>query len=150
MPFSPGDCVLVAVLGKGVVRELRNGGRYLVEVRGRAVVVGREQISAFDAGRVRSTPKRAPPVWSEVAGAAPSRPGGRSLDLHGRTAAEAADELDRFLNDALLAGVGEVRIIHGRSGGRVRSAVHTRLRELGAARSFRLDPGNPGVTIVTL
>ena len=32
MAFAPGDEVHVAALGKGVVREVRNGGRYLVEL----------------------------------------------------------------------------------------------------------------------
>ena len=149
MAFSPGDCVLVAVLGKGTVREVRNGGRYLVEVKGRAVVVSSGQMSAVDIGRGRRGARAAPPLWTEVATAPATAQHGRSLDLHGRTTTEAVDELDRFLNDALLAGVKEVRIIHGRSGGRLRAAVHTRLRELGAARNFRLDPDNPGVTIVT-
>jgi DNA mismatch repair protein MutS2 len=149
MPFSPGDRVLVAVLGKGIVREVRNGGRYLVEVKGRAVVVADGQMSAVDDGRGRRSAKAAPPVWTDVAVEPEGRHSGRSLDLHGRTTAEAVEELDRFLNDALLAGLTEVRIIHGRSGGRLRAAVHLRLRELGAARNFRLDPANPGVTIVT-
>ena len=48
----------------------------------------------------------------------------------------------------LLASASEVRVIHGRSGGRVKQAVHARLREL-SVRSVRLDPRNPGVTIVT-
>ena len=72
------------------------------------------------------------------------------IDLHGLTAAEAAAALDAFLNDALLAALAEVRVIHGRSGGRVKAAVHHRLRELPSIRSFRVDPANPGVTIVVL
>jgi DNA mismatch repair protein MutS2 len=58
--------------------------------------------------------------------------------------------LDTFLNDAILAGVDEARVIHGRSGGRVKAAVHARLKRLAAVRGYRLDPANPGVTIVTL
>ena len=72
------------------------------------------------------------------------------IDLHGLTAAEAVTALDAFLNDALLAALGEVRVIHGRSGGRVKAAVHHRLRELPSIRNFRVDPTNPGVTIVVL
>jgi dsDNA-specific endonuclease/ATPase MutS2 len=43
-----------------------------------------------------------------------------------------------------------VRFIHGRSGGRLRGALHGRLRQIAAVREFRLDPRNPGVTIVSL
>ena len=73
-----------------------------------------------------------------------------TIDLHGLTAAEAAEALDAFLNDALLAGLAEVRVIHGRSGGRLKAAVHQRLREISSVRTFRVDPANPGVTIVVL
>lgn len=63
---------------------------------------------------------------------------------------EAAAAVDAFLNDAMLAGHSEVRIIHGISGGRVKSAVHARLKGVSAVRAFRVDPANAGVTIVTL
>ena len=72
-----------------------------------------------------------------------------SIDLHGKTVEEALEALDSFLSDALLASLDEVRVIHGRSGGRIRDAVHERLREVSAVRSFRLDPRNAGVTIVS-
>jgi DNA mismatch repair protein MutS2 len=74
----------------------------------------------------------------------------REVDLHGLTVEEALSRLDEVLNDAILEGVAELRIIHGRSGGRIRGAVHMRLREISAVVSFRLDPKNAGVTIVCL
>ncbi len=64
------------------------------------------------------------------------------------TVEEALGTVDSFVNDAVLGGHPEVRIIHGRSGGRIKSAVHKRLNELPVVRAFRLDPSNPGVTIV--
>jgi DNA mismatch repair protein MutS2 len=73
-----------------------------------------------------------------------------SVDLHGMTTEEAVAAVDAFLNDAILASLDEVRIIHGRSGGRLKAAVHARLRGLTAIRGFRVDPANPGVTIVSL
>ena len=72
------------------------------------------------------------------------------IDLHGLTAAEAVAALDAFLNEALLASLAEVRVIHGRSGGRLKAAVHQRLRELPSIRGFALDPRNRGITIVSL
>ena len=71
-----------------------------------------------------------------------------SLDLHGKTVEEAVEALDTFLNDALLAGLAEVQVIHGRSGGRIKAAVHTRLRALSVVRAFRVNERNAGVTIV--
>ena len=148
MTFGPGDPVHVAALGKGIVREVRNGGRYVVEIKGRSLVVDGHQLAR--AGPAR-TPRRGKPAGLDSQGpdVEPTATGSRSLDLHGRTVEESLDALDAFLNTALLAGNGEVQIIHGRSGGRIKAAVHARLKLVGSIRNFRLDPGNPGVTIVT-
>lgn len=146
MPFAPGDDVHVEALGKGIVREVRNGGRYLVELKGRSIVAVEGQLTAVDQKKRRNTVANRsqagvtePPSRSHVS---------TSLDLHGMTVEEAVVALDGFLNDALLAGAAEVRVIHGRSGGRLKSAVHARLTQLAVARSFRIDPANPGVTVV--
>jgi DNA mismatch repair protein MutS2 len=146
--FAPGDEVHVAALGKGVVREARNGGRYLVELKGRSIVAHESQL------RFMAAPKRAA---ADPAAAAPdgSDPPSRahapaSLDLHGMTGGEAVAALDAFLDDALLAGHAEVIVIHGRSGGTLKRAVHARLDQLPSVRGYRLDPRNPGVTVVAL
>lgn len=147
MQFSPGDLVHVASFGKGVVREVRNSGAYLVEVQGRSFVTTGDRLSPQSAPRkssrtkaVKGPPDVAPP------------PGGPepSLDLHGHTVDEALEAIDRFLDGALLAGAQAVRIIHGRSGGKIKAALHARLRRIPSIREFALDPGNPGVTIVKL
>jgi DNA mismatch repair protein MutS2 len=72
------------------------------------------------------------------------------VDLHGLTVEEALVRAERALDDALLADCSELRLIHGKSGGRVRAALHRRLLDIGAVRAFRLDPRNAGVTIVSL
>jgi DNA mismatch repair protein MutS2 len=146
--FVPGDEVHVAALGTGVVREVRNGGRYSVVLKGRTIVVTEQQLTRAGDRRKRAAsssrvePERAMPT------ASPSAPA--SLDLHGMIADEAVAALDSFLNDALLAGHPEVRVIHGRSGGRLKAAVHARLKQITSVRAARLDPRNPGVTIVRL
>lgn len=151
MPFEAGDGVHVVHFGKGVVIEARNGGRYLVEIKGKPMVVREAEMSPVEApkrGRRPAAPvaTRAVVVDDSVA---PTH-AAASIDLHGRTVAEAEADLDAFLNDALLAGHAEVRVIHGRSGGRVRAAVHARLKQLPSVRAFRVDPRNEGVTIVSL
>lgn len=62
---------------------------------------------------------------------------------------EALSRIDDALDAALLAGLDELRFVHGRSGGRIRGALHQRLRAIPTVQGFRLDPRNPGVTIVT-
>ena len=154
MRFEAGDGVHVAHFGKGIVREARNGGRYLVEIKGKPMVVREAEMSLVEAPpRARRPAARQPPAGSGDAAppdAGTSPYAAASLDLHGRTAAEAEADLDAFLNDALLAGHAEVRVIHGRSGGRVRAAVHARLKQLSSVRGFRVDPRNEGVTVVSL
>ena len=147
MPFSPGDPVHVTGLGKGIVREVRNGGRCLVELKGRSVVVSESQLAPHD-GSKRKHEHAAVTVTGDPTGARSHVPA--SIDLHGMTAGEAVAAVDTFLNDAMLASMDEVRIVHGRSGGTLRSAVHMRLQQVASVRSYRLDPANPGVTIVTL
>ena len=145
--FAPGDDVHVAALGTGVIREVRNGGRYLVEVKGRSIVASEAQLTAVSGGRKRSRsadhdrPQTITPSRSNAS---------TSIDLHGLTSEEAVPALDSFLNDALQAQHSEVRVIHGRSGGKLRATVHARLKQLPAVRGFRIDPANAGVTIVSL
>jgi DNA mismatch repair protein MutS2 len=145
--FAPGDRVHVAGLGTGIVREARNGGRYLIELKGRAMVVDGSQLEPAEPARAG---RGKPPAVDASAGDPAAAPSGasRSLDLHGATVLEALDTLDAFLNDALLDGVAEVRVIHGRGRGALKAAVHKRLAQVPSVRGFRLDPGNPGVTLV--
>ena len=150
--FVAGDRVHVATLGTGIVREARNGGRYLIELKGRSMVVAGSQLEPAPERRAAKhrAAKRQPTKTSGTDPAPGTSTRSRSLDLHGKTVPEALDALDSFLNDALLEGVDDVRVIHGRSGGKLKAAVHGRLAELSSVRAFRVDPANPGVTIVTL
>jgi len=144
MTFAVGDQVHVASLGKGTVREIR-GGRYLIEIKGRSLVVGESQLSRLDPRRTNRD------IRATADPALPSRSGApSSIDLHGMTTDEAEAALVTFISDAILAGHIEVRVIHGRSVGRLKAVAHARLRSMSAVRSFRLDPENPGVTTVAL
>jgi DNA mismatch repair protein MutS2 len=145
--FVAGDRVHVATFGTGIVREVRNGGRYLIEVKGRSMVVAGTQLEPAPEFRAAKNP---PATTSAADPAAVTPVRSRALDLHGKTVLEALDALDSFLNDALLEGCDEVQVIHGRSGGKIKAAVHGRLRQLPSVRAFRVDPTNPGVTMVRL
>ena len=146
MPFTTGDPVHIATLGTGVVREVRNRRRYVVEIKGQSFVVSESQIRAAD--RKTRSPARSGAEPLATANPASHRGSPTQIDLHGMTTGEAVAALDSFLNDAILAGHEQVRIIHGRSGGRVKAAVHARLREIRAVRRYRVDATNAGVTIV--
>jgi DNA mismatch repair protein MutS2 len=149
-PLGPGDPVHIATLGKGIVREARNGGRYLVEIKGLSMIVEAGQLEPVEPARPARAAKRSIPAARDDDDVDRRRHTPRSLDLHGKTVQEALDALDSFLNDAILDDSPDVRIIHGRGSGRLKSAVQARLAGMRSIRAFRLDPRNPGVTIVTL
>ena len=74
------------------------------------------------------------------------------INLLGRTVDEALAELDKYLDDAYLAHLPSVRVVHGKGTGALRNAVHNHLRRLKYVKEYRLGEygeGDAGVTIVT-
>ncbi len=74
------------------------------------------------------------------------------INLLGRTVDEAIAELDKYLDDAYLAHLPSVRVVHGKGTGALRSAIHSHLKRLKYVKEFRLGEygeGDAGVTIVT-
>jgi DNA mismatch repair protein MutS2 len=74
------------------------------------------------------------------------------INLLGRTVDEAISELDKYLDDAYLAHLPSVRVVHGKGTGALRNAVHSHLKRLKYVQDFRLGEfgeGDAGVTIVT-
>ena len=76
---------------------------------------------------------------------------GIEINLLGKTVDEAVAELDKYLDDAYLAHMPSVRIVHGKGTGALRKGVHNYLRRVKYVSSFRLGEfgeGDAGVTIV--
>ena len=74
------------------------------------------------------------------------------VNLIGMTTDEAMPVLDKYLDDAYLAHLPQVRVVHGRGTGALRAAVHKHLKKLKYVKEFRLGEfgeGDTGVTIVT-
>ena len=74
------------------------------------------------------------------------------INLLGRTVDEALAELDKYLDDAYLAHLNSVRVVHGKGTGALRSAVHNHLKRMKNVKEYRLGEygeGDAGVTIVT-
>ncbi|MCC8046008.1 MAG: endonuclease MutS2 [Clostridiales bacterium] len=75
------------------------------------------------------------------------------INLIGKTTDEAIVELDKYLDDAVMAHLSPLRIVHGKGSGILRKAVHQYLRRQNCVASFRLGEygeGDSGVTIVEL
>ena len=73
------------------------------------------------------------------------------INLLGKTVDEAIAELDKYLDDAYIAHVKSVRIVHGKGTGALRKGVHNYLKRQKHVASFRLGEfgeGDAGVTIV--
>ena len=72
------------------------------------------------------------------------------INLLGKTVDEALAELDKYLDDAYLAHLPSVRIVHGKGTGTLRSAVQNYLRKNKTVKSYRqgeFGEGDAGVTI---
>ncbi|MBO5278094.1 MAG: endonuclease MutS2 [Lachnospiraceae bacterium] len=73
------------------------------------------------------------------------------INLIGKTVDEALSSLDKYLDDAYLSHLSQVRVVHGKGTGALRQAVHTHLKRLKYVKSYRLGAfgeGDAGVTIV--
>ncbi|HBS90526.1 MAG TPA: endonuclease MutS2, partial [Eubacterium sp.] len=75
------------------------------------------------------------------------------INVLGMTVDEATSLVDRFLDDALMAHLHKVTIIHGKGTGALRKGIHQFLKSQPHVKSFRLGEfgeGDAGVTIVEL
>ncbi len=156
----PGDRIAPEELRVGMriyVRSLARSGR-VHGIRGQRVEVllGRAIFTVE-----RSDLRRQPGSGRPSKGAEPSRPSmvrsaaeaPREIKLLGMTVDEALPAVDKFLDDAFLAGHSEVRVVHGHGTGRLRDAVRDYLIShvhVAGQRAGRAGEGGDGATIVRL
>ncbi|MBI1807266.1 MAG: endonuclease MutS2 [Ignavibacteria bacterium] len=77
----------------------------------------------------------------------------REIDLRGMYGDEAISAIDKFLDDAVLAGLHRVDLIHGKGTGALRRKINEYLKKNSSIKSFRLgewNEGGTGVTVVEL
>lgn len=148
--LAPGRRVWVEKLqAEGTLLDLDSHGHTArVEIDGIPFTVETREL-----GRPRQIPPAGPaPVT--LGRPRPAEPVPPEINLIGLRVDEALDRLDRYLDRAALAGLPEVRVIHGFGTGRLRAGIHQWLRTNRQIKGFRLggekDPGGAGVTLVAL
>lgn len=142
--IAPGDWVEAPRLGwSGRVTEVRDRTA-IVERRGIRVAV---PVSALEPGK----PETRPPAEQVVR--TPETQVEPEVDLRGLTVEEATARLTTALDTAVQAGLAQIRIIHGKGTGALRSAVQELLAQDSRVERFRLGAyyeGGSGVTIAEL
>ena len=113
----------------------------------------RTQVSLKDLQLIQEEPVQKPVLTRTGAGSIKmSKSFGISpeINLLGSTVDEALSRLDKYLDDAYIAHLPSVRIVHGKGTGALRAAVHQYLKRASYVKSFRLGEqgeGDAGVTI---
>jgi len=154
-PATPAALHDIAVGSPVLVDGVTEPGTLLgIDDRGIAEVASGPLRLRVPRAALRPAPRRAEQIRSTrtvVQGSAPNVP--LQLDLRGARAEEALAELDRYLNNAAVAGYDRVRVVHGKGTGALRNAVrealatHPLVREQAPAAA---NEGGDGATIVTL
>ena len=149
--FRIGDSVNVLSLGlKGTVSTLPNAKGDLFVQMG----ILRSQVNIKDLELIDEPVITAPNLKKTGSGKikmSKSYNISTSVNLIGKTVDEAIPELDKYLDDAYLAHLPQVTVIHGRGTGALKNAVHQHLKKLKYVGSYRLGTfgeGDQGVTIV--
>ncbi len=152
-PLVPGDDVLIVDIDKPAVVTAVSDGAETVEVQA-GIIRTRVRVE-----NLRLLEKKAQTGSKTAKGrvqtgvSRSTRTARTELDLRGQTTDEALLEVDKFLDDAKLAGIERVTIIHGKGTGALRAAVHAHLKSCAGVKSFRLGlygEGETGVTIVEM
>ncbi|WNC16542.1 endonuclease MutS2 [Brevibacillus brevis] len=143
-----GDEVMVTTFGqKGTVLEKVGNDEFLVQIGIMKMKVKREDMHVQNS--VQQKPQAAP--YTSVKRRSDNIK--MDLDLRGYNVEDGIREIEQFLDDALLAGLHSVSIIHGHGTGVLRKGVHEYLRNHRNVKSFRLGgqgEGGVGATIAEL
>ncbi len=97
--------------------------------------------------------KKKPQQTSAKVSLSPDRGSALSIDLRGSMVDDACLELDRFIDNALVTGVHEFYVVHGKGTGALRTGVQQYLKNHPRVKTYRIGAygeGDAGVTVVTL
>lgn len=129
LPDSKGNLIVQA----GILKVTTN-------ISGLKEIIDKPQYSKKQKTQVRSTVSKTESAVTE-------------LDLRGQMADEALLNLEKFIDDAVLANLETVRVIHGKGTGVLRNTVHQFCKKSKQVKDYRLGvygEGENGVTVITL
>jgi DNA mismatch repair protein MutS2 len=154
-PIEPGDRVHVtSVRLDGEVLAIDSeSGEAEVQVGGFRMTVDLRELRRLKGGTRDSSPGYTVTSATQAPAAAPARDVSMQLDMRGMRAAEIEALLDRYLNDAYLSDLSEVRLVHGKGTGTLRKIVRDVLGAHPLVVSYQggVDgEGGEGVTIARL
>ena len=112
----------------------------------------KQPMSALRAADADSAPKKKEKTGKKTLSMA-ARSVPLEIDVRGQLPEEALDNVDKYLDDCMMAGLSEVSIVHGKGSGVLRNEIGQHLRRHPHVAEFRLGrygEGETGVTIVTL
>jgi DNA mismatch repair protein MutS2 len=143
--LAVGDEVKAKSFGQnGTVVEVLADGQYRVQVGSLKLVLERSGPT-----KLKSTATVTKPITSVR-----SRSFVKSeIDLRGKLVEEALVDIEKYLDDAILAGFKQVHLIHGKGTGALRKGIHTFLakhRRVASYRNGEYNEGGLGVTVVEL
>ncbi len=138
---------------KGQVLKLPNDdGEILVQAGIMKINVPLHEVRIVQEGQVKATPTRKGGRRESI-GMKKVETIRTEIDLRGMLVEEASYELDKYLDDAVLSGIGQVYVIHGKGTGALRQGIQDFLRGHHHVKAFRLGQhgeGDLGVTVVEL
>lgn len=152
--LRPGDRVKVLSLGqKGEIVSLPDDkGELTVQVGILKAKVRLEDIMLIEGGALDiNRPKKVKSYGSMYRAKAQNV--SVSIDVRGKNLDDAVMDTDKYLDDATMAGLKEVTIIHGRGEGILKRGIQDMLQTHRHVRRYRkgnFDEGGDGVTVVTL
>jgi DNA mismatch repair protein MutS2 len=140
----------VRVRGLQVVGRLRTpitgNNTVQVEVGNKTIMVAAGELERTEAPQAQATPA----LRSRSSTAGTDEPLLPELSLRGATVAEALPLVEKYLDQAFMQGLPQVRIIHGIGSGRLRESIAELLGQHPLVRRFQAGDAGGGTTIVEL
>ncbi len=150
-PFKAGDTVELIELGSNgtVLQEADKSGMVQVQAGILKVSIHQNKLKLIEDSGKKTVEAFIAKKQAELRNIKISQ----DIDVRGMMSDEAVDTVERYLDNAFMAKLNSVTVIHGKGTGALRKAIHARLRSHPHVKSFRLGTfgeGEAGVTVIEL